>query len=110
MAMEKMKNKERYAGLLAEIFRIGDSSGDGAIDAVEFKRMMREEKVLSVFEQLELEVPEVKMLFDVLSDEDGEADYEEFLAAAVKMKNSARCIDTIQILRLAVLRLAVLRL
>ena len=40
----------------------------------------------------------VTTLFNLLSDDDGMADYEEFLSGAMKMKNSARCIDAIEIL------------
>ena len=42
--------------------------------------------------------PKVVALFGVLSADDDEADYHEFLSGALKMKGSARTIDAVQIL------------
>merc|ERR1711871_1078615 len=96
--MQKMKEKERFANVIREIFISADTSGDGAINAEEFKRMVVDPVVGQCFEKLGLEVYEVVTLFHLLADDDGIADYEEFLEGALKMKNSARTIDVIQIL------------
>merc|ERR1712107_318324 len=50
------------------------------------------------FQQLGLEVAEVAVLFELLSSESGQADYHEFLEGALKLKQSARAIDVIQII------------
>lgn len=97
-ALEQLKHRERYATMLEEIFQRGDTSGDGAISAAEFCVMIEDEAILGIFDRMDIELPEIKMLFAVLCDEDGLADYEEFLQGALKLKNSARCIDMIQVL------------
>lgn len=97
-AAGRLKHKQQYAQMLCRIFQLADTSGDGCINVSEFKSMLEKEEILQMFSKLDVELPELKLLFDVLASEDGEADYDEFLAGALKMKNSARCIDTIQIL------------
>jgi len=98
MAVQKMKEKEKFAELIRSIFQKGDESGDGEISAEEFVAMIYDPEVADIFTQLDLELFEVVMLFRLLSNEDGGADYEEFLQGAMKLKNSARTIDVIQIL------------
>jgi voltage-gated sodium channel len=97
-AMEKLKEKEKFALELRAVFAEADESNDGSISTEEFNRMMRNPRIVAHFEKLDLEADEVSALFGVLSEDDGEADYEEFLDAALKMKSSARTIDTVQIM------------
>jgi voltage-gated sodium channel len=97
-AIENMRQKERFASELRIIFNEGDTSGDGRISQEEFDAMLHNPEILSKFRKLDLEIEEVDALFSVCSAEDGEADYEEFLAGSLQMKGSARTIDTIQIL------------
>merc|ERR1719498_1791677 len=95
--MAKMKEHEKFAGELEQIFRVGDTSGDGSISKEEFHEMTKDPRVKDRFKKLELEMDEVDQLFFVLSAEDGEADYYEFLHAALKMKGSAKIIDAMQL-------------
>lgn len=105
MAVEKMQRKEKVAQILADIFKQGDTSGDGSINAEEFMVMLTDKAILDMFEKLDIELPELKLLFQMLADDDGLAAYDEFLGAALKMKASARNIDAVQILhQLGVLR------
>merc|ERR1712113_684769 len=53
---------------------------------------------MTLFEKLELDAYEVSALFEMLSEEDGVADYEEFLSGAMRMKGSARTIDAVRIM------------
>jgi len=98
MIMSRMKSRQKVAEGIRQIFREADTSGDGSIDAQEFVEMLAKPSVGAIFKELELEVEEVVTLFIIVADEDGEADYEEFLEGALKMKESIRTIDTIQIL------------
>lgn len=98
LAMETMKEKNFFAKELRGIFAEADTSCDGAICKAEFECMMENVNVCRTFEKLGLDTDEVVALFDVLSDDDGEADYEEFLSGALKMKTSARAIDAVQIM------------
>eukprot|EP00928_Gymnodinium_smaydae_P093362 TRINITY_DN774_c0_g2_i2.p1 TRINITY_DN774_c0_g2~~TRINITY_DN774_c0_g2_i2.p1 ORF type:complete len:572 (+),score=163.45 TRINITY_DN774_c0_g2_i2:55-1770(+) len=97
MLMEKMKHKDATAATLREIFKLADTSGDGSISRTEFESMLEEHEIVDLLKKLDLDLDEVEALFSVLSADDGEADYEEFLAGALKMKSSARTIDAVQI-------------
>lgn len=98
MAMETMKKRQKFAGYIRDIFIRADSSGDGAISAEEFAIMIKDNEVVRMFAELDLEEDEVTALFGVLCSDDGVADYEEFLAGALKMKGSARIIDSVQVM------------
>jgi len=103
VAYEKVKEKEHFASELRHIFAAGDTSGDGMISRDEFELMLGNVEVVASFKKLELEMEEVEALFNVLSADDGQADYEEFLAGALKMKCSARTMDAVQILHAQIL-------
>lgn len=96
--MEVMCEREKFASELRLIFSTADSSGDGAISKDEFTSMLSDPAIITGFQKLDLEIDEVVALFGVLSADDGDADYEEFLNGAMKMKSSARTIDTVQIM------------
>lgn len=98
IAIEKRKEKELVAQALREMFEAADSDQNGAISREEFDEMLHTEAVVEFFENLNLEIEEVIALFGVLCADDGEADYEEFLDGALKMKSPARAIDTVQIM------------
>jgi voltage-gated sodium channel len=98
MAMESMREREQFAKELHEVFFEADEKGDGTINQEEFEKMLRNPHIIAHFEKIDLEQDEVIALFGVLSADDGEADYEEFLEGAMKMKSSARTIDSIQIM------------
>merc|ERR1719327_2559770 len=98
MAMVQMKQREHFAERMRELFKEADESGDGQIDADEFVNMLQKPVVGAIFRDLGLEVDEVVALFHLVADDDGLADYKEFLEGTLKMKSSARTIDVIQIL------------
>merc|ERR1711920_463846 len=82
MAVDKMREKETIAKQLYDIFVSADTSGDGLICRDEFEAMIVKHDVVRYFEKLELEVFEVVALFEMVSEDDGVADYEEFLQGA----------------------------
>merc|ERR1712025_1162015 len=96
-AMEKAKQKHAFAHSLKDIFARADTSGDGKLSRSEFKAMMQDDAIVEIFDRLDLDHDEVSALFEILSSDDGYADYEEFLLGALKMKSSARTFDAIQI-------------
>jgi len=98
MAMSRMKEKKFIADQIKAIFAEADESGDGTISVSEFTKMIYNPLVGECFDKLELEVFEVATLFQMLVSDDGVADYQEFLEGTLKLKNSARTIDIIQIL------------
>jgi len=98
LAMSHMKRRNEFAATIREIFVAADSSGDGSISQDEFEEMLQDEEVVRSFGKLDLGVEELIALFTVLSDDDGSADYEEFLTGALKMNSSARTIDSVQVM------------
>jgi len=98
LAMEHLKRREAFASSLRAIFQKGDMDGDGTISLKEFEGMLLDHEVALCFKQLGLDADEVEALFDVLSSDDGEADYEEFLTGALKMNSCARTIDSVQVM------------
>lgn len=96
-AAEILKRKKMFAANLHNIFSLADKSGDGCLSQGEFKNMLHNPEVLHKFEQLDLPIEDVSTLFLVLSDEDGTADYAEFLSGAMRMKGEAQHLDAITI-------------
>lgn len=98
VAMDNKKRKEEYAKELMVIFHHADTSGDGAISKDEFEAMLLKPAVVQAFEKIGLDTFEVATLFDVLSSDDGDADYEEFLEGALKMTSSTYTLDAVQVM------------
>lgn len=96
--MEKMHQKEAFAEQIRLIFQRADKLGDGLLHQWEFDAMIEDTEVLKMFRKLDMDIEEIVTLYDILADRDGVADYEEFLAGALKMKNSARTLDIVQVM------------
>lgn len=90
--------KERIAGELSEFFGEADVSGNGAVSSAEFEAMLKNPSVAEHFKDLGLETEEAVALFGVLCADDGEADYQEFLDGALKMRKNAQVSDIIQMM------------
>merc|ERR1719353_1952364 len=98
LAKQREEEKANLAKDLSEIFALADSSKNGALSRHEFDKCLLEPKVLDFMEQMGLEIEDAVALFGMMSLDDGEADYEEFLAGALHMKCVARAIDAVQIM------------
>mmetsp|Transcript_54844 Transcript_54844/g.100554 ORF Transcript_54844/g.100554 Transcript_54844/m.100554 type:complete len:561 (-) Transcript_54844:107-1789(-) len=97
-AIARKKRQRNFAEKIREVFEEADHSGDGLISADEFQDMLFNARVGACFENLDLEVYEVGMLFELLAADDGTANYHEFLEGALKLKQSAQTIDVIQLI------------
>lgn len=98
IATEKAEEKNRVAAELEKMFAIADSSKNGAISRPEFDKMLQDPHVLIYLDQMGLEIEDAVALFSLMSLDDGEADYAEFLEGAINMKSQARAIDIVQVL------------
>jgi hypothetical protein len=85
--------EEKAAKEISEFFQEADASGNGCVSLDEFDTMMKNPNVQEHFEDLGLTADEAESLFGVLCADDGEADFKEFLAAALKMRRNAQVID-----------------
>jgi len=97
-AIDKMQERAKFMKEVQDFFELMDESGDGVLDEAEFNNMLRQPKVQVLFEMLELSEAEAKMLFEVLSGDEGVVDYREFLDGAMKMKHSSRAVESVQVL------------
>lgn len=98
MAYAKMQERESVLETLREIFQMGDTEGDGVLHRWEFEQMMEVNKVVRRFKSIELEAPELLTLFNLLSEDDGVVDQEEFIAGCLKLRNNVRTVDMIQVI------------
>lgn len=98
MALQKIKERDHFINIIREIFHTADVDGGGSLSAEEFVNMIKVPTVAENFKLLDLELFEVTMLFRLLADDNGEADYDEFLQGAIQLKGTARNIDVIKIL------------
>lgn len=94
-ARENLIKKEAFSNQLREIFEVADTSGDGCINLEEFEKMAKDQAVVTLFKHMGLEIKDVCILFMILAEEDGEADYDEFLTGAMDMKSQASNLDII---------------
>lgn len=97
-ALARQAEKEKITETLRQIFKLGDQMGDGVLAKWEFEQMMEKEEVLDMFDSLEMDPPEVYMLYNILCEDDGVADQEEFLNGALKLKMTVKAVDVIQLL------------
>eukprot|EP00747_Dinoflagellata_sp_TGD_P035711 gnl/TRDRNA2_/TRDRNA2_138029_c0_seq2.p1 gnl/TRDRNA2_/TRDRNA2_138029_c0~~gnl/TRDRNA2_/TRDRNA2_138029_c0_seq2.p1 ORF type:complete len:406 (+),score=51.94 gnl/TRDRNA2_/TRDRNA2_138029_c0_seq2:80-1219(+) len=96
LLMAKMKEKDKYQNQFRHFFLAADTSGDGYITRDELAVMMQNERVEAWLELMEVEAHEVEGLIRLLDDnEDGSVSMEEFVAGAMRLKGTARSIDTI---------------
>merc|ERR1711976_798173 len=98
MVMDKMKEKEKYAAKLNRFFAEADKDGDGTLDRGEFDQMIADPKISTWLTVLGLELFEVTGLFNILDDGDGRISYDEFVGGCLRLKGSARAIDSVLIM------------
>merc|ERR1712217_763913 len=72
-----------------------DTSGDGTISTEEVEQMMAGEKtdVKALLAAMEIDPSDMKVLFEMFDDGDGEINMEEFLMGASRLKGPAKNID-----------------
>jgi len=90
---QKQKERIHIAKEIGEFFEEADASGDGEVSLKEFEDMLRHPHIAEHFADLGLQADEAQALFGVLAAEDGQADFHEFVGAAMKMRNNAQVID-----------------
>jgi len=98
MSMVKLHSQLEFAERIREIFIEADTSGDGKISPSEFEQMLHNQHIGTCFEQLQLDVAEVAVLFELLAAGTGAADYHEFMDGVLKLKQKSRTIDMIQLI------------
>mmetsp|Transcript_29060 Transcript_29060/g.73815 ORF Transcript_29060/g.73815 Transcript_29060/m.73815 type:complete len:606 (+) Transcript_29060:99-1916(+) len=98
MMQLKHKETEAFAMKMGQVFIAADSSMDGMVSWEEFSELMDDPKHMTLLHNMELEPHEIKALFNLLDDGDGNVSFEEFLKGMVRLKGQARSLDVLAIL------------
>jgi hypothetical protein len=96
LAMQAQKAKKETAAKIEELFKAADETGDGCLGVEEFEAMLQKQEVIDAFADMGLDMDELYALFSVLSSDDGSADYEEFMTAALSMVASSPQLDNMK--------------
>eukprot|EP00927_Polykrikos_kofoidii_P018570 TRINITY_DN18612_c0_g1_i4.p1 TRINITY_DN18612_c0_g1~~TRINITY_DN18612_c0_g1_i4.p1 ORF type:complete len:588 (-),score=81.57 TRINITY_DN18612_c0_g1_i4:101-1654(-) len=100
MLTQKIRAKEEYARKLRVLFMQLDMSGDGNVTWDEFCDALSDASVKAWMNALELEPGDMRGLFMLLDDGDGQIDIEEFILGASRLKGPAKGIDMAHVMAL----------
>ncbi|CAK9113709.1 unnamed protein product [Durusdinium trenchii] len=95
--LEKKKAEQAYRRKVNSLFRQVDTSGDGKIDAHEFKRLLKAPKLQAWLTQLEIETNDLWGLFKMLDQGEGEISLKDFEDGTMRIKGLARSYDVAQL-------------
>jgi len=98
MIAETLRDKEKYAKKLRQLFEAVDEEGTGKVPLETFKQVLGDPAARSYLQMLELEVQDIANLYNVLDDGDGHLTYDEFTTGVMKLRGQARAYDVITIL------------
>lgn len=94
LVQEEMDSKKDYFQQMKEVFDELDDNQSGFFTLDEFEDKLEDERVVSYFNVLNLDISDARMLFTLLDyDQSGEVAIEEFLAGCFKLKGESRSLD-----------------
>jgi len=95
---EHIKQKEEYMIKLAAVFDVMDGDGSGAVTYDELSKHLRNPRLRSFAESLEIDVSDVQELFAILSNS-GEKllTLDNFVTGCIKIHGAAKSIDVLDI-------------
>eukprot|EP00441_Pelagodinium_beii_P025581 CAMPEP_0197667544 /NCGR_PEP_ID=MMETSP1338-20131121/66784_1 /TAXON_ID=43686 ORGANISM="Pelagodinium beii, Strain RCC1491" /NCGR_SAMPLE_ID=MMETSP1338 /ASSEMBLY_ACC=CAM_ASM_000754 /LENGTH=155 /DNA_ID=CAMNT_0043246807 /DNA_START=122 /DNA_END=589 /DNA_ORIENTATION=- len=93
MTSLQQKAKLKMARELRALFDRLDASGDGLVSWEEMESMLHDEGMNKWMTALEIEVRDLKNLFQILADDDGQMTVEDFLNGAPRLKGPAKSYD-----------------
>eukprot|EP00927_Polykrikos_kofoidii_P005716 TRINITY_DN12270_c0_g1_i1.p1 TRINITY_DN12270_c0_g1~~TRINITY_DN12270_c0_g1_i1.p1 ORF type:complete len:560 (-),score=56.96 TRINITY_DN12270_c0_g1_i1:46-1560(-) len=93
MIMQKQRAKEDYVRKLGALFKQLDVSGDGSVSWDEFCCALADPGVKNWMNALEIEGADMRGLFMLLDDGDGEINIDDFVKGASRLKGPAKSID-----------------
>jgi len=94
----KRTEQEDYTGLLRQLFRRIDKSGDGLINYEEFREMRENEAMRAWMIALEIGHQEAEGLWAVCVNDDGEMSFDMFLEGALRVKGPAKSFDMVRVM------------
>merc|ERR1719161_2935788 len=87
---ERQKKRAKEVIQLQKIFACADRDRGGTVTAEELLSIMEDRRIASMLAHLELDVHEVKHLFELLDDGDGSVSSEEFISGVLRMRGVAK--------------------
>jgi len=82
---------------LKDVFSELDTSGDGCVEWDEFKRVLRDDLLQVYLRTVEVEVDDLRELFQALDTGDGKIRIEDFVAGILRCKGNARAVDLLSL-------------
>merc|ERR1712012_409567 len=86
MVQASMMRRNETICKLAQVFLAADVDGDGVLSMQEFEDVISIPEVNGFLELLEINIGEVRTLFNILDTGDGCIDYEEFVGGIMRVK------------------------
>jgi len=100
MVKQKGREKETYAMKLRNIFKQLDVSGDGELSWEEFNTLVSDNHMKLLMNTLEVDVRDLKTLFLMLQDRNGQINSDEFVSGLQRMRGPAQSLDMVNLLRI----------
>eukprot|EP00404_Azadinium_spinosum_P015207 CAMPEP_0180534546 /NCGR_PEP_ID=MMETSP1036_2-20121128/64239_1 /TAXON_ID=632150 /ORGANISM="Azadinium spinosum, Strain 3D9" /LENGTH=206 /DNA_ID=CAMNT_0022548879 /DNA_START=379 /DNA_END=996 /DNA_ORIENTATION=- len=93
--IEDEKNQQsQYISMMIDLFEEMDTNETGQISFDEFEAQLKDERALTYFAALHLDISEVRTLFTLLDlDHSGSIDMDEFLLGCKKLSGESRALD-----------------
>jgi len=92
--MDEQANKAKYMRNMQELFAEMDENGSGSISLEEFMQQLDDDRAISYFDALKLDITEIRVLFNLLDvDQTGAVDIQEFIYGCQKLKGEAKSLD-----------------
>lgn len=96
---EEMNNQSSMVNVMRELFHRVDKDSSGGITWHELKTNLEDPAMKAYFKLVQLEPAEAESLFYLLDvDDDGEVGIEEFIMGCMRLKGTAKCIDSAMLL------------
>lgn len=87
-------NMQRAMEKIVEVFEIADANRDGGLSKSEFLQALRNNAVMKLLHESEIDLHNAEELFDILDfDESGQLDVTEFLEGCMRARGEARAKD-----------------
>jgi len=94
VTQQEMESKGEFIAIMQSVFAELDADNSGALTWEEFEEHIGDEKIMSYLGTLELDISQVKTLFQLLDvDGTGEVDVEEFVTGCLDLKGGAKKMD-----------------
>eukprot|EP00929_Paragymnodinium_shiwhaense_P094806 TRINITY_DN55611_c0_g1_i1.p1 TRINITY_DN55611_c0_g1~~TRINITY_DN55611_c0_g1_i1.p1 ORF type:complete len:640 (-),score=119.40 TRINITY_DN55611_c0_g1_i1:85-2004(-) len=97
MIMQRERAMSKHVRKISQLFKEADESGDGQLSLEEFQGIMGDERVRIWLAAQELEVEDVRLVFDMVDDGKGMLTAEELVRGFARLKGAARSMDLLSL-------------